>query len=73
MIKQTVLMILILLLALYCIEGTTYPLHATEVAPRPLGNDLPVYSPLEKDHSEATPTSEPGNELPEKRKCGHGS
>ena len=55
MIKQTVLIILVFLLALHCIEGMTYSLHATEVTPRPLGNDLPVYSPPENDQSNPTP------------------
>jgi cobalt-zinc-cadmium efflux system outer membrane protein len=63
MIKQTVLIILVFLLALHCIEGMTHALHATEVIPRPLGNDLPVYSPPENDQSDTTPSSEPKEEL----------
>jgi len=63
MIKQTFWLILIFLLALHCIQGITYPLHATEVAPRPLGNDLPVYSPPENDQLDITSTSGSGKEL----------
>ena len=38
---------------------------AAEVAPRPLGNDLPVYSPPENDQPETTASSQAGIELPE--------
>jgi cobalt-zinc-cadmium efflux system outer membrane protein len=65
MTKQTVLIILVFLLELHCIEGMTHTLHATEVTPRPLGNDLPVYSPPEKNQSNPTPGSEPKEELSE--------
>ena len=65
MIKQTVLIILGFLLALYCIEGMIPALHATEVTPRPLGNDLSVYAPLENDQSDITPPSVPENQLPD--------
>ena len=44
---------------------TPFRLHATEVTPRPLGNNFPVYSPPENDQSDITPTSEPGNQLQE--------
>ncbi len=38
--------------------------NASEVDPRPLGNDLPVYSPPD-DQSKTTPTSGPREELPD--------
>ncbi|MDX1777497.1 MAG: TolC family protein [Thermodesulfobacteriota bacterium] len=43
----------------------THVLHATEVTARPLGNDLPVYSPPANDQSNTTFSSGPGEELTE--------
>ena len=40
-------------------------LFADTVTPRPLGNDLPVYSPQENDHSNTTPTTGHKEELSE--------
>ena len=45
--------------------STTCTVHATEVTPRPLGNDLPVYSPPEKDQSVTTSIPGPTDELAE--------
>jgi cobalt-zinc-cadmium efflux system outer membrane protein len=39
--------------------------NATSVDPRPLGNDLPVYSPPANDQADTTSPSGPGSELPE--------
>jgi cobalt-zinc-cadmium efflux system outer membrane protein len=44
---------------------TPFWLHATEVTPRPLGNDLPVYSPPEEDQSITTSIPGPTDQLPE--------
>jgi len=44
---------------------TPFRLHATEVTPRPLGNDLPVYSPPEKDQSVTTSIPGPTDQLAE--------
>jgi len=45
--------------------STTCTVHATEVTPRPLGNDLPVYSPPEEDQSVTTSIPGPTDELAE--------
>ena len=45
--------------------STTGTVHATEVTPRPLGNDLPVYSPPEEDQSVTTSIPGPTDKLPD--------
>jgi cobalt-zinc-cadmium efflux system outer membrane protein len=52
-------------LSIFLVVSMHSTLRADTVIPRPLGNDLPVYSPPENDQSDTTPASEPKEELSE--------
>ena len=52
-------------LLIFLVVSMHSTLLADMVTPRPLGKDLPVYSPPENDQSNTTPASEPKDELSE--------
>ena len=56
---------LVVLVVFLFIGFTVAQGNATQVDPRPLGKNLPVYSPPENDQPNTATTSEPGKELSE--------
>jgi cobalt-zinc-cadmium efflux system outer membrane protein len=62
---KTIFVLFSCILSILLVVVIPFPLPAETVTPRPLGNNLPVYSPPENDQSDITTTSEPVGQLPE--------
>ncbi len=62
---KTISFLFTIILSIPLVVSIPFSLFADTVTPRPLGKDLPVYSPPENDQSNTTPSSGAKEELPE--------